>query len=175
MTCWPALRICWRSVADTLPGLAVSSPIEHLNDEYATLFALLGVLRQEQSRLAAGDIAAHAPLLEEKAGLVARLSALAGQRHRRLAALGLPAEESGMHQWLATSSGETRAAWDELMALARDAHEANRVNGLLLGQLQARNRQAMAALGLGAPNGLYGASGEACLATQTNRPARATG
>lgn len=151
------------------------SPADHLDAETSALRALLHVLRQEQALLAAGDADGHAGLLEDKAGQVAALSQLADQRHRALGHLGFPASEAGMQHWLALSPDSTRAEWQVLMALVRDAHEVNRVNGLLLGQLQVCNRQALVALGLRASSGLYGASGQADLAVQTVRPALVTG
>ncbi len=151
------------------------SPACQLDAETSALRSLLAVLQQVQTLLTAGDVDAHACLLEDKANHVAELSRLADDRHRALCKLGFPASEKGMQHWLALSPDCTRAKWDSLMSLARAAHEANRVNGLLLGQLQTRNRQALAALGLGAPSGLYGASGQADLALQGTRPARVTG
>ncbi len=151
------------------------SPADHLDHETRALRALLGVLQQEQCCLSDGDIDAHTRLLEAKAHQVAALSRLADERHRALAQQGFPASESGMQHWLALSPDCTRDAWQALMTLARAAHEANRVNGLLLGQLQARHRQALTALGLGASSGLYGASGQAELALPAARPARVTG
>ncbi len=151
------------------------SPADHLDAESSALQSLLGVLRQEQTLLAAGDVDAHTSLLEEKATQVAELSRLADERHRALGSLGFPASEAGMQHWLALSPDCTRAEWAALMSLARAAHETNRVNGLLLGQLQLRNRQGLAALGLGAASGLYGASGQTDLVLQAARPARVTG
>lgn len=151
------------------------SPADHLDAETSALQSLLSVLRQEQTLLATGDVEAHACLLEDKASHVAELSQLAHDRHRSLGQLGFPASEAGMQHWLALSPDATRAEWNVMMSLARAAHEANRVNGLLLGQLQARNRQALTALGLGASSGLYGASGQSELALHAARPARVTG
>ncbi len=151
------------------------SPADHLDAETSALQSLLAVLRQEQTLLAAGDVDAHTELLEHKAAQVAELSRLADQRHRALGSMGFPASEAGMQHWLALSPDGTRAEWAALMSLAHAAHETNRVNGLLLGQLQSRNRQALAALGLGAASGLYGASGQADLALHTARPTRVTG
>lgn len=151
------------------------SPADHLDAETAALRALVRVLQQEQALLAAGDGENHARLLEDKAGHVAELSQLANDRHRALGSLGFPANEAGMRHWLALSPDCTRAEWEVLMSLAREAHEANRINGQLLGQLQVRNRQALVALGRGASSGLYGASGQADLAMQPARAALVTG
>ncbi len=151
------------------------SPADHLDAETSALQSLLALLRQEQTLLATGAADAHAALLEHKATRVAELSRLADERHRALGSMGFPASEAGMQHWLALSPDCTRAEWAALMSLARAAHETNRVNGLLLGQLQSRNRQTLAALGLGATSGLYGASGQADLALHAARPALVTG
>ncbi len=151
------------------------SPADHLDAETAALQALLAVLRQEQALLVAGDADGVASLLEHKATHVAELSRQSDQRHRALGSLGFAASEAGMQHWLASSPDAARTAWDTLMGLARAAREANRVNGLLLGQLQARNRQALAALGLGSASGLYGATGQAELGLHTARSARIAG
>ena len=151
------------------------SPADQLAAETAALRSLLALLRQEQRLLGAGDAEGHACLLEDKASQIAELSQLANDRHQALGSLGFAASEAGMQHWLAQSTEVTRARWQALMAVARDAHEANRVNGLLLGQLQLRNRQALAALGLGASSGLYGASGQAELTLASARAAVVTG
>lgn len=151
------------------------SPDAQLDAEAASLQSLLTVLQREQACLVDGDVEAHAGLLEAKAGCVADLSRLADERHRSLKQLGFQASEIGMQHWLAQSQEPVRKVWTALLDLVRDAHEANRVNGLLLGQRQSRNRQALTALGLGASSGLYGASGQAELAVHAARPARVTG
>ncbi len=150
------------------------SPLTGLPDEAAAMHALLAVLEREQACLARGDADGCAALLDEKAAQVATLSSLATQRHRQLAALGFPADEHGMTAWLRSAKAGGTAPWDALMAVTRDAHELNRVNGVLLAQLSARNRQALDALGMRAPGpGLYGAGGQADYAT--TRGARGIG
>jgi len=47
------------------------------------------------------------------------------------------------------------------MAVTREAHELNRVNGVLMGQLATRNRRALEALGAtGSGTALYGPAGQ---------------
>lgn len=150
------------------------SPLAGLSDEAAAMRALLAVLEREQACLAAGDADGCATLLDEKGTQVAALAALAAQRHRRLAMLGFAADERGMTDWLRASAGDSAPGWDALMAVTRDAHELNRVNGLMLAQLAARNRQALDALGMRASGpGLYSAGGQADYAT--SRGARVIG
>ncbi len=151
------------------------SPDAQLDAEATVLQSLLLLLQQEQACLVDGDIDRQAGLLEAKAGCVAELSRLADQRHGALKSLGFSASEAGMQQWLAQAQVPVLHGWHALLSRVRDADELNRVNGLLLSQLQARNRQALAALGLGASSGLYGASGQAELVLPSARPARVTG
>ncbi len=150
------------------------SPLTGLPDEAAAMRALLAVLEREQACLAEGNADGCAALLDEKAAQVAALSALAAHRHRQLAALGFAADERGMTTWLRASAADGAADWNALMAITRDAHDLNRVNGLLLAQLATRNRQALDALGMRAAGpGLYSAGGQADYAT--TRGARGIG
>lgn len=137
-----------------------SSPAATLTAETAAMHALLAVLEREQTCLSAGDAEGCAALLDAKARQVSALAALATDRHRQLAALGFSADENGMTGWLRKASDADGADWAALMAVTGDAHERNRVNGMLLGQLAARNRQALDALGMRqAGGGLYGPGG----------------
>lgn len=142
-------------------------PAAELRIETATMRALLDVLEREQHCLSHGDADGCAALLEQKATSVSLLASLASDRHRRLAALGFSANEKGMTDWLRSATEASVADWAALMAVTREAHECHRLNGLLLGQLAARNRQALAAMGaleaLGGRatgGGLYGPGGQ---------------
>ncbi len=146
------------------------SPVAALPAETAAMRALLAVLEREQACLSAGDADGCAALLDDKAVQVGALTALAAQRHRTLASLGFAADEAGMTAWLRASSDGAPADWQALMAATREAHEINRVNGVLLAQLGARNRQALDALGVRASGGgIYGPGGQTAYA-----PPRAT-
>ncbi len=138
------------------------SPADELQAETRDMRALCALLGREQASLSAGDADGCAALLEEKARLVAAMAGHASLRHQRLAAIGFAADEQGMQRWLAGASQQARCAWEALMGVTRDAHEANRLNGLLLGQLATRNRRALEALGaVGAGPALYGPAGQA--------------
>lgn len=139
-----------------------ASPAAELVAETAAMRTLLELLQREQTCLSAGDADGCAALLEQKSTQVNALSALAAQRYRRLAALGFAADEKGMTDWLHASPEPLNSDWQALMDVARSAHELNRVNGMLLGQLAARNRLALDALGIrAAGSGLYGPGGQA--------------
>lgn len=142
--------------------MSLPSPAAELHAEADAMRALHALLGREQDSLSAGDADGCAALLEEKSRLVAAVADHASQRHRRLAAIGLGADEQGMQRWLAGASPEAHAAWEALMHVTREAHQANRVNGLLLGQLATRNRRALEALGVaGTEPTLYGPAGQA--------------
>lgn len=154
--------------------MGIVSPAANLPDETAAMQALEALLVREQACLANGDIDGCAALLDEKASLVAALASLASERHGRLAAAGFPANEQGMQHWLKHSPDCSVDEWKMLMAVTRNAHELNRVNGVLLASLSARNRQALAALGTNAAGaGLYGSAGQTDYVMP--RPTRAAG
>lgn len=150
------------------------SPAAELDAETRAMHALRLLLEREQACLSAGDADGCAALLEDKAVLVAAMAEHASLRHRRLAAAGFPADELGMRYWLASAPQAACAGWEALMAVTRDAHELNRVNGVLLGQLATRNRRALEALGaIGSGPALYGPAGQADYAAP--RTARVVG
>jgi flagella synthesis protein FlgN len=137
------------------------SPATGLSAETDAMRALRALLEREQASLSAGDADGCAALLDEKARLVAAMAEHASRRHRQLFEAGFPADERGMQAWLAGAPPALCAGWEALMAVTRDAHELNRINGLLLGQLAARNRRALEALGAAdAGPALYGPAGQ---------------
>jgi flagella synthesis protein FlgN len=70
-----------------------------------------------------------------------------------------------MEPWLAVGGNdEARAQWEALLALAREAKELNRVNGMLINKQLAHNQGVLNALRMPAgadAGGVYGASGQA--------------
>lgn len=139
------------------------APALQFGEEIAAGKALLELLRQEQERLIAADVEALGPLTEEKSKLLARLGELAMLRQRALADAGIEDSEAGMQSLLQNAAASVRADWDQLMDIAREGKELNRVNGLLIGQHMSRNQTALNALqGGGQPAGaLYGPNGQA--------------
>ena len=139
--------------------MSLPSPAAGLPAEIDAMQALREILRREQTCLSGGDADGCGALLDDKAVLVATLATLANDRHARLAAAGHAANDSGMTSWL-QQSPTAGADWQALLAAAREAQELNRVNGLLLGQLAARNRLALDALGIRPAGALYGPGGQ---------------
>lgn len=147
-------------------------PALTLHDECQAASRLLEVLKQEQEYLVGADVERLAPLTEEKAGLVARMTALAQQRHASLHSVGYEAGEAGMQAWLENpAAGQAHASlWQELLATVRAAKEMNRTNGLLIGQHMANNQKALHIL-QGSPQtgGVYGPNGQTAMRTSSRK------
>ena len=80
-----------------------------------------------------------------------------------LAAAGLPADRPGMTAWLETrpAAEKIRAAWQQVLTLAVEARELNRVNGELIKVRMQHNANALEALlGAARPLKLYGPDGQ---------------
>lgn len=149
------------------------NPADQLRDECTAAKALLDLLKKEQSSLVDADVDALAALNEEKSGIVARMTAMALDRHAALGAMGYEASEAGMQVWLQSPQAPKSAteAWKELLDIAARAKEANRVNGLILGQHMMRNQQALNVLqGNNQPAGtIYGPNGQTTSSAASRR------
>lgn len=139
-----------------------NGPATSLGEEIGAGKALLQLLKQEQEHLIKADLDGVTTVAEEKAKTVARMTELALQRHRSLAAAGFEASEAGMQNWIGKAGAPAGKSWNELLDIAREAKELNRTNGLLIGQHMARNQNALNVL-QGTPQGasLYGPDGQA--------------
>lgn len=139
-----------------------NGPATSLGEEIGAGKALLQLLKQEQEHLIKADLDGVTVVAEEKAKTVARMTELALQRHRSLAAAGFEASEAGMQNWIRKADAAAGKSWNELLDIAREAKELNRTNGLLIGQHMARNQNALNVL-QGTPQGasLYGPDGQA--------------
>ena len=141
-----------------------TSPHHTLASETSHLASLVELMKQEQQYLVALDADGLAELTPKKNTLVAGLAALSKQRHAALSAAGCAASEAGMEPWLAVAGNDTvRAQWEEMLGLAREAKELNRVNGMLISKQMAHNQGVLNALRTptGAATGaIYGASGQ---------------
>lgn len=135
-----------------------------LRDEQAVLSQFVNILQQEQAALTLGDVEQLNALVSDKTRLATRLAACADERHRLLAALHLPADRSGMSQWLAgpeVAATELGQTWNTLLSLASQAQALNATNGILIANRLQHNQQALNAL-LAASNqaALYGPDGQ---------------
>ena len=133
---------------------------------------LVAALQQEQMLLSGNGDADEIPnVIGEKAKIVAEMAGLADQRHKLLAALGFPASENGMQNWLDQHGADAdKKLWDELFELAQSAREINRVNGLLVGKQMAINQNALKILqGRSGGGSFYGPDGSSSVRT-SGRP-----
>lgn len=145
-----------------------TSPADSLPQEQQAARSLIDLLQQEQALLISADIDALALVTERKAPVIAQMAALATQRHRTLASAGCDASEAGMQAWIATQVNgkpahpEAAASWTTLLAMARQAQEINRINGLLINTHMGRNQDALNVLRVRAGGGnFYGPDGQA--------------
>lgn len=140
-----------------------NDPAATLEEERGVAQELLDCLKDEQQCLIRADMAPLALATGKKIALVTRLTTLAKSRHRALGIAGHAADESGMPTWLATSrkSPNHSQQWQALLALARDAKEVNRVNGILIGGHLSRTQGMLQSLrGGNAGAGVYGPNGQ---------------
>lgn len=145
-----------------------ASPADTLPQEQQAARQLIDLLNQERALLIAADIDGLAMVTERKAPLVAQMSELATRRHRSLGGIGHPASEAGMQAWInQTIDGKAAhpaasSAWTALLAIARQAQEINRINGLLIHTHMARNQSALNVLKVQRGGGnFYGPDGQA--------------
>jgi flagella synthesis protein FlgN len=147
------------------------SPADTLAQEQQATRALIDLLQQEQAYLISADIDSLNMVTERKAPLVAKLTELANLRHRSLANSGHPASETGMQEWLDTKSNgkpaypTAKTQWSTLIAMAKQAKEVNRVNGILINTHLTRNQGALNVLQVQTNSGnFYGPDGQATAA-----------
>ena len=142
-----------------------TSPISTVLQEQQHLGSLIELMKQEQQLLVATDADGLAETTPRKNALLQALADLSAQRHAALLAAGCEGSEAGMEPWLAVGGNdEARTQWEALLALAREAKELNRVNGMLINKQLAHNQGVLNALRMPAgadAGGVYGASGQA--------------
>lgn len=141
-----------------------TSPADSLSEEHKAVRTLTQLLKLEQEHLIAADIDGITALTEAKAKAAAHMTELATSRHKALAAAGFEAKESSMKTWLESSgaSATTSKSWHELVELAEEAKELNRVNGTLINKQMVRNQNVLNILQHGNVQGgnVYGPNGQ---------------
>ena len=145
-----------------------ASPADSLLQEQQAARILIDLLQQEQALLINADIDGLTMVTERKGPVIAQMSELATKRHRTLAAAGHAASEAGMQAWIdARAAGKLAqsaavSAWTALLAMARQAQEINRINGVLINSHMARNQGALNVLRIQTGSGnFYGPDGQA--------------
>lgn len=152
---------------------ASPSPFATLSDEITLLNSLIGLMKQEQAFLVSADTDGLNSLMQQKTLWIDDMGKLAARRHQQLAAAGFEAADSGMPAALAGArDGAAAAHWQQLLDLAREAKELNRLNGMLINKQMSHNQGLIDAMRVpagAADTGFYGPSGQATVATGTRK------
>ena len=137
------------------------SLLAQLHAETQAFSQFFNTLQAEQQALVGNDVNALTALSQTKQKQVETLNHLAEERMRQLAALGLHSDETGMEQWLAAAGNPGQKAWQELLAIAREAYHCNQVNGTLIQKNMQHHQKALSVLMTAANQvSLYGADGQ---------------
>lgn len=153
--------------------MAPASPNATLSEEITLLKSLTGLMKQEQAFLVSADTDGLNSLMQQKSQWIDHMARLAAQRHQLLAGAGCDAADSGMQAWLDKGKDSAAAAsWQQLLDLAREAKELNRMNGMLINKQMSNNQALIDAMRVpaGAPDtGFYGPSGQATVTSATRK------
>ena len=134
-----------------------------LAEEKTLLQQFVDVLKREQSALSGGRIDELPDYTEQKAQLVAGLNRLAEQRRTFLSSHQLSNDKAGVERWCASHPEQKHAAghWADILLLASEARELNRLNGELIQLRMQHNTRALEALQGGKDAlDLYGPDGQ---------------
>lgn len=132
-----------------------------LSDELTAAHRLLALIQEEQAHLIEPDTEQLAVVTEQKNTALKALAELGSARNSLLTSMGVAVTPESVPLWLATQGDDARKNWSALMAVAAEAKEVNRTNGLLISQKIAQNQGALNILtGGSAPNNFYGPNGQ---------------
>ena len=135
-------------------------------DEIALLRDFVIVLQREQRALTTDDADQIAASSQAKVGLLRQLGQISTERNLALAREGLAADRAGLDEFITrdADSGGLARLHENLMQLAGEANELNRINGKLIRQRMVYNQKSLAVLlatAEGAPT--YGRDGRSSL------------
>ena len=146
---------------DALPAL--------LARERDAIIQFIELFKREEALLRQGGSDEIFRLVTEKETLATQLSGITAQRGTLLTALGLTPDRQGLEAWCAShpEAGETLRTWSDIVALADEARELQRLNGELINIHMRYNVQALEALQSGARSlNLYGPDGQSKAANE---------
>jgi flagella synthesis protein FlgN len=136
-------------------------PASSLAEEFAALHRLQELLQSEQKALSEGAVDTLPELVNGKANLISQITVLADGRHQALVAIGMEASEDSMQNWVdANGTDAEKQQWSQLLALAVDVKEVNRLNGMLINKHTQTNQQMMSLFGSLVGNNFYGPDGQ---------------
>lgn len=116
-----------------------------IGEERDGLQKFIALLQQEEALLIAGKIDTLTTLAEEKTALYRALQRLSDDRTVMFARVGAKVSNENIRLTLG-SLPDALASWDEVIALATEAKERNRVNGQLIRDRLQNNQQALTTL-----------------------------
>lgn len=132
-----------------------------LEDELSAARQLFGLLKSEQQHLVAADTDALISLTEQKNAFVTRMSEASSRRANAFSVHDVGTTATAVQLWLAGVDAKTSGIWNELMAVATQARELNRTNGLLISRHLKNNQHALQVLQGNANVGrFYGPDGQ---------------
>ena len=120
-----------------------------LKSEIEALRKFVALLHEEQSALVSGKLERLAAYAEPKAHSLLELTKLSADRLEMLRLRGLPQNKAGMERLLQMPEMATEnvlAEWHNLLELTQTAHQANEINGTLIGVRLRGTQQALSAL-----------------------------
>jgi flagella synthesis protein FlgN len=131
-----------------------------IGEERSGLQSFIALLQQEEALLIAGKIDTLTTLAEEKTALYRRLQRLSDDRTVMFSRAGARVSNENIRLALG-SMPEALASWDEVITLATEARERNRVNGQLIRERLQNNQQALSTLLAAAEHPqIYGQDGQ---------------
>lgn len=116
-----------------------------IGEERDGLQKFIALLQQEEALLIAGKIDTLTTLAEEKTALYRALQRLSDDRTVMFARVGAKVSNENIRLTLG-SLPDALTSWDEVIALATEAKERNRVNGQLIRDRLQNNQQALTTL-----------------------------
>ena len=143
-----------------------------ISEEAQSVQEFVDLLLVEQKALSSGDTDELPILAESKGKLADHLNQLAEQRNAALATLGFGANRDGMESWCAKYPDEQEVAriWANVLTLAREARELNRLNGELIKLRMNATAAALEALRASKSSlDLYGPDGQSARTTGQRR------
>lgn len=131
-----------------------------IQEERTGLQGFIALLRREEALLIATQIDALASLAEEKTALYRTLQRLSDERVVMFARLAAAVNDANIRVVLADLP-DALGAWQEVVSLAAEARERNRVNGQLITERLQNNQQALSVLLAAAEHPqIYGPDGQ---------------
>ncbi|NML28280.1 flagella synthesis protein FlgN [Zoogloea dura] len=131
-----------------------------IHDERTGMRTFLELLKREEALLIAGQIDALSTIAEEKTQLYRSLQRLSDERTMMFARVGAKVSNENIRIVLAQAP-DALTAWEEIVTLAEEAKERNRVNGQLIVERLQNNQQALTTLLAAAEHPqIYGPDGQ---------------